>query len=234
MIDYLGDEPVNAWGWMWYDFFLWYLAGNGRAVDLSNWFQLGDFKYRIADSIKSLKSSIVHPEYSCNSAGNINDTYKGSVSGGFQVSDKAAYWYDAIGDSARVLNQGGLKITYICNVHIDCECCKQTGGYYRTGGVVSCKYTYAIKDRFANPTDRGGDIYADNYELRRECMKRCRKNSTLWERFRSDWHQTNYTRCLAECDRLFPETEILGGKPYDISATWEENDVFELFPQSCP
>ena len=180
-----------------------------------------------------VRPSVLDSEYSCDSADSIDATYRGSVNGTFSISDRAAFWHDAIGDSARVLNQGGLSVSYVCSVHVYCDCCKKTGEYYRTGGNVSCTYTYNLTDRFANPTDRGGNIYADNYEQRRACIKRCYQNHTIWERFKSDWVRTDFTKCLEACDKQYPETEILWGKPYGIVATWQEKSEFYLEAQSC-
>ena len=234
-VDVLGAKPLNAWGWNWYDFVVWYWFGRGKAVDLSHWYQLGAFKKEISNSIDSLKqrviSSIVIP--SCNGKGHFAPpSTSGNIGGSFRLNSTASSWQDAIGDANKVLNQGRLTVSYKCSFNYDCECCEKTSRYYRTGGYGRCTLNFMLKDRFSNPTDKV-DIYADNYERRERCFSNCRKRFSLWDRIVSPAKRAEYKNCLDTCDRSFPNTELMGAVPYDITAEWTDQISFTIKPEAC-
>jgi len=234
-VDVLGAKPLDAWGWNWYDFVVWYWLGRGKAVDLSNWYQLGAFKKEISNSIDSLKqrviSSIVIP--GCNSTGHFAPpSTSGNIGGLFRLNSTASSWLDAIGDANKVLNQGRLTVSYKCSFNYDCECCEKTSRYYRTGGYGRCTLKFMLSDRFANPTDQE-DIYADNYERRERCISNCRKRFSLWDRIVSPAKRAEYKNCLDTCDRSFPSTELVGAVPYAITAEWTDQISFTIKPEAC-
>ena len=237
-IDYLGAEPQSAWGWNWYDFCVWYWLGFGKDVDLSDWYQLGEFKQRISGSIDELiakvKSAI--SVSGCQKAGASSKRLTGTIPGTFSLHDLASSARDALWDSGKVLNEGRLEVSYNCDVTENCSCCEKTGSLYKSENRAVCSLTFKLRDRFANPTDKV-DLHADNYDQRQKCFKACSCRYDQWTDYLAislgQGGQGEYFQCIQDCEKRYPDTDLLWATPYNITATWTDSKVFNLPVERC-
>lgn len=228
-IDYLGELPLNVYGWDWYDFVIWYFVGFGKDIDLSYWYKLPGFKEEIRESLDRVKaglnSKVVIPP--CLQAGKTSSIQKGTFYGSVRPKHQAGEHRDAIGDAYKVLNAGTVQIDYTCSISQNCSCNSETGTFYRERGSISCSLKVLLKDRFANPRDVEGP-YADNADIREACFKSCKKRFSKFHDFFSINRYAEYYDCLKRCNEEHPRTDIVLATPYNITAQWNDSYHVEL------
>ena len=219
-VDVLGSV-VYANGWDSASFAAWYWVGKGESVDLSYWTKLLDFRADIEDSLSALALSAVTGAIPpCTKEGHVSASMAPfETDGVFRIKDRAGKWWEAIYDSHKVLNEGGLHIKFDCSIEMDCKCCGSKNTIEMGAGMVSCKLDVKLTDRFANPTDKVGP-HADNYEARKKCIENCRSNSK----------DGDVDKCMKSCP---PSTDLPGAVPYNISATWQENRTYTIKGKAC-
>jgi RHS repeat-associated protein len=226
-IDYLGLS-FSGYNWGVLDFVLWYYLGQGATIDLSHWISLHGFKDEISGSLNEIKDQIASraPSVDCADAeGNVQQQFSGTITGTFAIRNLASDFMDAWNSVYKVLNQGQLIVSYSCESDVTCKCCKETGLFAATQADTGCSLNVTINDRFANPTDRNGEVNdrhaTDGYK---NCLKNCRDKYSFWSKARRS--------CVKECNERFPPSEW-GGVPYNITATWTEKYDFVAPLDGC-
>ena len=139
-------------------------------------------------------------------------------------------------DSGKVLNEGRLEVSYNCDVTKNCSCCEKTGSLYKSENRAVCSLTFKLRDRFANPTDKV-DLHADNYDQRQKCFKACLCRYDQWTDYLAislgQGGQGEYFQCIQDCEKRYPDTDLLWATPYNITATWTDSKVFNLPVERC-
>ncbi len=148
---YRYDEP-SVWGFMSH-----YFGGNGLTWDTSyasNF--MNGFKKRIKHDIRGLKLKILSSALNCKNKEN-DLSLNGIKERVFEISSSARLPLSPFfnGDMYQVLNQGMIKVEYVCNGNLSCQCCDDKK-LHPKNFKIQCSLKFSISDKFTNPLDIGG------------------------------------------------------------------------------
>jgi RHS repeat-associated protein len=202
-------------------FFLWYFAGNGEAIDLNEIGLQGTWVAAMRSQLNIFMRSTL-PDILLGDLNCSNPRTHGSD----QTTAVFNFGSGSVFDPMIILGDETVTISYNCEASIGCVpcCAKQHIRWYRG----SCSIAINLTARFANPLDWNGPYYERDHASYRRCARSCRR------RFHPLFDRRLYRQCVTICDERFPPSEIPGGKPYDITATHIEAYSWAIDFGPCP